>query len=395
VVLDTNVLLSYPDVLDQYDNVLIPVAVLEELDGLKKAAGELGFQARQAIRKLENCGKASFALRDTFKFIPDGWNPDSRDNKIILTAKDHEIKLISNDLNVRIKCKALGVETESYLGSVESERYRGYKEITLNQDEQAKYYSSHENVWGILENEYLILRDKESSQIIDVQVFTSEGFRGIDKQSLDSLIFGKVRSKDVYQSLAIDSLFNANFSLLTGKAGSAKTLLSLAYVFQQLQKGKFDKLTVLFNPVGMSKSSGMGFYPGTRTEKLLQTSLGGILASKLGGLMPVEALERQGKLELIPVCDARGFETTANGCLYVTEAQNLDSYLLKTILQRAKEGTKVIIEGDSCQVDSANFENEKNGMFRAIEVFKGTPEFSCVELKNIYRSRIAEIADSM
>ena len=99
---------------------------------------------------------------------------------------------------------------------------------------------------------------------------------------------------------------------------------------------------------------------------------------------------------LIPLSDIRGFETTDNSILYCTEAQNMDIYLLKTVLQRAKDGAKVIIEGDiEEQVDSYAFANDKNGMRRAIEVFKGETEFSCVKLQTIYRGRIAEIADKM
>ena len=53
-VLDTNVLIQAPYALRcfQENQVVIPLAVVEELDGLKRAEGERGQSARAAIRAL-------------------------------------------------------------------------------------------------------------------------------------------------------------------------------------------------------------------------------------------------------------------------------------------------------------------------------------------------------
>ena len=54
-VLDTNVLIQAPYALQSFEDnhIVLPLAVLEELDGLKRAEGETGANARQAIRFLE------------------------------------------------------------------------------------------------------------------------------------------------------------------------------------------------------------------------------------------------------------------------------------------------------------------------------------------------------
>ena len=54
-VLDTNVLIQTPEALECFEDneVVLPLAVLEELDNLKKAEGEKGENARKAIRRLE------------------------------------------------------------------------------------------------------------------------------------------------------------------------------------------------------------------------------------------------------------------------------------------------------------------------------------------------------
>ncbi len=54
-VLDANVLLQAPYALESFEDnhIVLPLAVLEELDALKGADGEAGNNARQALRFLE------------------------------------------------------------------------------------------------------------------------------------------------------------------------------------------------------------------------------------------------------------------------------------------------------------------------------------------------------
>ncbi len=54
--LDTNVLIQAPDAIYRFkeNDLVIPLMVLEELDGLKKAEGEKGLNARASIRELES-----------------------------------------------------------------------------------------------------------------------------------------------------------------------------------------------------------------------------------------------------------------------------------------------------------------------------------------------------
>ena len=55
-VIDTNVLIQAPYAIECFEenNLVLPLVVLEELDGLKKAEGEKGANARAAVRKLES-----------------------------------------------------------------------------------------------------------------------------------------------------------------------------------------------------------------------------------------------------------------------------------------------------------------------------------------------------
>ena len=98
-----------------------------------------------------------------------------------------------------------------------------------------------------------------------------------------------------------------------------------------------------------------------------------MLASKLGGRFAIEQLIAQGKIELLPLSDLRGYDTTNMNCaVYITEAQNMDIELMKLALQRIGEDSICIIDGDyDTQVDMSQYAGMNNGMRRASEIFRG------------------------
>lgn len=395
VVVDTNVLLNYPDIIKN-KKVLLHSSVLEELDNFKTDK-KLSYKARQAIKMINNnIDNIRFDNNGYAALMPWGYNVTKVDNNLVYCAKDNHCKLITNDINMQVKAKLAGVEVESY-GNNDNEEYKGYKIVELTDEELAEFYESDKtiNKWNLLNNEYLLL--KQNGEIIDKYKWTKDGFKNITKKTLKSSIFGDIKPKDVFQEIAIDSLLTDDFTILYGIAGVAKTLLSLSYMLMMQQSGKFDKIVIVYNPVNLLGSKSLGYYPGDRLEKLMSTSLGGILTSKFGDAVVVDMLINQGKLALIPVSEIRGIEISENSCLYATEVQNMDAYMVKNLIQRVKEGAKIILEGDisSRQVDMQNCSGENNGLRRAIEVFKGTDYFSCVQLQNVYRSPISEIAEKM
>lgn len=80
----------------------------------------------------------------------------------------------------------------------------------------------------------------------------------------------------------------------------------------------------------------------------------------------------------------------------ISYTQNTSVDLMKLALQRIGEDSICIIDGDyTSQVDSYMYQGGNNGMKRISEVFRGQEFYGEVELKNIYRSKIAEIADEM
>lgn len=161
-----------------------------------------------------------------------------------------------------------------------------------------------------------------------------------------------------------------------------------------MDKNIIDRIVVFCNPVVARGAAKLGFYPGTREEKLLGSSVGEVLSSKLGDSSEVIRLIESGRLTLIPVGDSRGYEVPPHSGVYIMESQNLDITLLKLLLQRISEDSIVIVDGDrKTQTDMAMYAGENNGMKRMSKVFRGNELFGQVDLQNIYRSKIAELAD--
>ena len=210
--------------------------------------------------------------------------------------------------------------------------------------------------------------------------------------TFSSNIFGDIRAEDVYQQAAMDSMVNNQITLIGGPAGSGKTFLALGYLFSLLEKNKIDRIIVFCNPVAARNAAKLGYYPGTVIEKLMSTQVGKVLSSKIGDIYEVERLISEGKLVLIPAADARGYEVPPNSGVYILESQNLTVDLMRMLLQRISEDSKVIIDGDRMeQVDLSVYGGTNNGMKEVSRVFSGEDIFGQVDLKDIYRSKIASI----
>jgi predicted ribonuclease YlaK len=109
--------------------------------------------------------------------------------------------------------------------------------------------------------------------------------------------------------------------MVKGPAGSGKTLLSLGFLFHQLEKHRIDRIIIFCNTVAAKNAAKLGYLPGTRNEKLLDSQIGNLLISKLGDRSVVERMIDEGTLILLPMSDIRGYDTSdLNAGIYISEA---------------------------------------------------------------------------
>ena len=287
------------------------------------------------------------------------------------------------------------------LESIEEEQddYLGYKEIAPTDEELENFYQNpNYNHYNLYVGQYLILRDNANS-IIDVRVWTGKEHRYLRFGDFNSQWFGKVKpyNGDIYQKLLFDSLSNNKITLVKGPPGSGKTMVSLAFLMSKMEHGELDKIIVFCNTVATANSAKLGYYPGDKNSKLLDSQIGNLLISKFGGIDGVNRLISENKLILLPLSDIRGYDTSGmRAGVYISEAQNLDRTLIKLALQRIGEDSICIIDGDEkSQVDLPVYAGVNNGMRRASKVFRGSSIYGEVALKTIYRSAISRIAENI
>ena len=406
-----SLLLKVDNLWEEDSTIVISSITLEELEHIKTSVNkdpDVKFAARKLIHELDT-------HYGSYKVII--WNdvlaralkahdlPDTPDNKIIISAgwfqlqnQQYNVVFITNDLCCKHIAKSiLSIPVESY--KEDSVNYDGYIEVIMDDNDMAYFYSHPEkNLFELHINEYLLVKN-EDGEIVDKLCWTGEEYRHLTYNNFKSNHFGNVKpmKDDVYQALAADSLENNKITLIKGPAGTGKTYLSLGFLLHKLERNKIDKIIIFCNTVATKNSAKLGYYPGTRDEKLLDSQIGNLLSSKLGGRIAVEQMIQKEELVLLPLSDIRGYDTSGmKAGIYISEAQNLDIELMKLTLQRIGEDSICIIDGDcNAQVDDIHFAGSNNGMKRASKVFRGSDIYGEVTLKNIHRSRIAKIAEQM
>lgn len=402
---DTNAFISNLDDIKSFKKVVLG-GVLRELDKLKGSRNEeLSFRAREATRYIkENLNDLHFDLKDydAEKILGKEFENSYVDNRIIACLHENpNYALLSNDVLLTLKAKAIGAEVAELDEGFEQHEadYKGFVKVEMTREEFQKFHDERLdlNEFDLLINQYLIVIDPLTEEPYEALKYNGEYYISIKSKVIKSLKLGDFKARDLYQACAIDSVLSNQFTILRGKAGVAKTQIALAYSMQQLQAGKYSKIIVFSNAVPTFGAFYHGLVKGDLKQKLMQSSIGNILAAKMGSYDQVEAMMLTEELIILPAADIRGFDSSGmNAILLITEGQNFSRELMKLAIQRTGEDCKLIIEGDnSTQLDNKAFEGINNGMNAASEVFRGVDCYGEVELQKIYRSEIAERAELM
>ena len=409
---DTCSLLAKADNLFDEQNFLISSVTLTELENIKTSIHkdlDIKYAARKVTRLLnqypEKYEVIIFRTNMMDAILVEGLE-STNDTKILATAFEYaknypDTIFVTNDLDLK-NIAGLFFD-QDHIQSVEkneSDGYKGFLEVTLSDEEMSDFYSNPlVNTFNLNVNEYLIIHESLENNIVDTLVWTGERYRHLSYKSFSSKWFGEVKAikGDIYQALACDSFSNNTITLIKGPAGSGKTYLSLGYLMSLLDHGKIDKIIIFCNTIATKNSAKLGYLPGTRDEKLLDSQIGNLLVSKFGGRIEVERLIEEEKIILLPFSDIRGYDTSGmHAGIYLSEAQNLDIDLMKLALQRVGSDSICIIDGDEkTQVDDIHFAGVNNGMRRVSAVFRGEDVYGEIELQKIHRSKIAQIAERM
>ena len=435
-VLDTNVLLHNPHSVEAFsDNrVVIPMAVIEELDKFKTHNDELGRNARQVIRRIDTL-RLEGSLRDGVP-LPNGGILQVRssvlqevdgmlsenlpDNLILrlayeLITEQEEVIFVSKDINARLKADALGLQVMDFEKEKINfdELYTGYREITvplatINGFFKNRIYQ-HSDI-GEFPNEFILMRERTNRKRANTALARVVEPGKLIHLSSDLERVWNIQPRNREQRLAFELLMDPSVQIVTlvGQAGTGKTLLALAAALQSTIKNhRYDGILVSRPIIPMGKD--IGYLPGAKEEKLAhwmqpifdnltflmnepkEEASTGKRKTKTTPKDRIDALLHNDTIVLEALTYIRG-RSIPNQYVIVDEAQNLTPHEIKTIVSRAGENTKMVLTGDPYQIDNPYLDASSNGLTYATERLKPLALHGHVTLTTSERSPLAAIA---
>jgi PhoH-like ATPase len=429
VVLDTSVLIADPSCIISFEalDVVVPLIVVEELDGLKTRPDDVGRAARTALRTIEeirvrnggslaepvpvgNGATLQIELNGIQKhlLVEHGLDPASSDNRIIGAALgqiDHgPTTMVSNDAALRIKAAHLGVAAAPHAPARAqvATQAGGWSTIETAHEIVDCLYAAGALAADVIdaaadvgENEFAVLRAGSQSALTRR---VGDDLRLLAHSAPEAWGL-RARSKE--QRFALELLLDPTIEVvaLDGRAGTGKTLLAVAAGLEQVvEQGRYERLAI-YRPLVPVGRADVGFLPGGLDEKLdpwMSAIHDAVVAltdqqSNVAARNLIDELTARGKLSLESVTFLRG-RSLQRQMVIIDEAQNLEPTTLRTILTRVGEGTKVVFTGDTSQIDAPYLGETNNALAVLTHAFGGQSCFGHVTLTACERSDVASLA---
>ena len=426
-VLDTNVLLHNPKAIYAFDDndVIIPFVVIEEIDRQKRRQDEIGRNARVISRELDQLrgtnrlsdglvlpSGGTLRIEINHKAFPPNFPPDldtgKKDNRILAvayylqqeTGLSKPVFLVTKDLNLRIKADILGISAQDFQSDKINinQLYSGVGYYDVPKEDVDKLYRDGGlAVPGGMEaraHQFFILKNMEMpSQSALTRYFRGKLYPLIHGNSVN---FG-IRARNKEQRFAFEMLLNDDIKVATiiGRAGTGKTLMALAIGLEKVVEQKFYTRLLVTRPV-IPIGNDLGYLPGTREEKLrpwmqpIYDNIEFLFGNNNQQFKIIDHLIECGQLEMEALTYIRG-RSIPRQFIICDEAQNLTPHMIKTLITRVGEGTKIVFTGDPEQIDHPYLDASSNGLTFLVERLKDEEIAGHVTLIKGERSDVAEM----
>ncbi len=437
VVLDTSALVADPEgVFHGYPDadLVVPLTVIEELDGLKKRLDSVGGAARDVLRRIEKLRIAAGGDLETRQPLTDGatlrvalngiqtnllrehgLDPDKPDNRIIGTALGQrfdgaaDVRLVSNDTGMRVKAATFGLDAREHdpLDSVKrDDQEHGWREIEVESALVDAIYAGDVSAPGsetvidqLRVNEFGVLHAGSQSALVRRHRH-GLGLVANEHHAWD------LRARNKEQRFALDLLLDDDVKVvaLDGPAGTGKTLTAVAAALQQVVEERRYSRICVYRPVVPVGKAEVGYLPGTLDEKLdpwmaaITDAVYALTGSDHGGdrsredaAEVLDEIRARGQLTMESVTHLRG-RTLHSSFVIIDESMNLSPQVGKTILTRIAADSKVVFTGDTSQIDAAFLSEQTNALTALITAFAGQDCFGHIRLLRGERSPLAELA---
>ncbi len=453
-VIDTNVLLHDPMAVHAFNEhqVVIPMTVLEELDAIKdRRDKDVSREARIAINAIDSIlANASpkqiqsgvdipstLETKGTLAIFPDQLiehtqkvpllnNPvhhynDDRIINVALHLQGQEdnagVCLVTKDINMRLKAKGSGLENV--------EDYRKDKVVedislmaTGYEQYEGDFWSQVDNVETVHGGQGKVIYKLNRGYTPDVYpsmlLFDEQQFAGyvsginedtIDIQHLDrdklmlQNLWG-LKPRNFEQAMAFNLIQRDEIDMMvmTGPAGSGKTLIALAYgLHATMEEKRFDKIIVARSTPPMAED--IGFLPGTEEEKMapwlaaFEDNLEVLHGADENAMGTIEYIKERANIQFKSLNFMRG-RSFNNAYIIIDEAQGLTQFQLKSIITRVGSNSKIVVLGNLAQIDNKYITPLTSGLTYLVEKSKAFEHAAIMHVNGVERSRLAAFAET-
>ncbi len=426
-VLDANILLHDPASIFNFDDnvVIVPLAVIEEIDRFKRETTDRGYNARAIARTLDKLraenqltdgvtlpGGGIFRVHvDPDRFIANGRRDG--DTELLLAADaiqksdpNTPVVIVTKDINLRIRADVAGLKAEDYetdqvrLSELESTELA--IEATPEDLNAFKNGSQLDAPANTTPNEYVLVRSSECSRTTALGRINADCTHVIPLVTPPEGVCSiKPRNKEQYY--AIDALLDESIQLVTlmGKAGTGKTLIAIASAMHATLKQRRYRGALVARPV-VPLGRDIGFLPGDLEHKLepwmkpITDTIDFLLDTDgpIKGKHDSADIIASGLIEIQPLTYIRG-RSIAKRFVLIDEAQNLTPLEVKTIITRIGQDAKVVLTGDPHQIDNPYVDANSNGFSYLVNRMRSQPLAAHVALRKGERSSLAELAANL
>jgi PhoH-like ATPase len=443
-VIDTNVILqninNIYNLSDEGTNIIVvPETVLIELEDKKKLSNELGYYSREFARFLAKTEVLEIDQQPEFKVV----KVLAENVEIHIIAKErYESEMLvhnlaeSNDkriIEVASLCMDYYSDDVRFLSIDIYARsfalFKGIKTETLHDDRNEVpdfTFIKHLQVPSILFNSLHYKDIREIDRDYEAQNFCYEFISDDGNKEyavvvnhqinvLDDADFHAlpIRPSNLKQKYFLKALLLDQYNLMVidAKAGSGKTLMSLAGAMRLVDLGRYEKIVYVRNSIeSLDRGADVGYLAGN-DEKFriynmaLYDTLEFIAKKRLKkkeNFNTIESIQSKTdelierySIEMLWPGEARG-RTLSNAIVIMDEWQNSSENTTQLILSRLDESCMAIVIGSNRQIDNVYLNKYNNGLTTLLKQTKYPNEelnVFAIELDKAVRGKFAEFSE--